>query len=69
MVKHKLTSVLIFFTTISIFLCLNISPALVQKPVAYSLDKGITDVESILCQQGFELCWSDRLSIFGSIFR
>ena len=47
MVKYKLKSVLIFFTTIAIVLCFNISHSLAQKSVAFSPGKGITDVAGI----------------------
>ena len=43
----KLKSVLIFFATISILLCLNISRPLVQKSVAYSPSRGITDIAGV----------------------
>ena len=44
---NRLKSVLIFFSIISVFLCLNISRPLVQKSVAYSPSRGITDLVGI----------------------
>ena len=46
MIKHGLKSILIFFATIAIFLCLN-SRSLAQREVVYSTGKGITDIAGI----------------------
>ena len=46
MAKYELKSILIFFATIAIFLCLN-SRSLAQRVMVYSTGKGITDIAGI----------------------